>query len=340
MKPHKLPALILCLAILLSLMSVSTMALEPIDFERDIRLSLSFQEGETPVVGAPFRLYLLATSDENGNMTATEQFSGYPVDLKNNDPDYWEVLATTLQGYILRDNLVPVDQGVTDETGIVTFPTTETKLVPGLYLILGEHFVQDGIAFTCDPLVHQLPMIRDNQWTYEMNIYTKHTSVPVEDEKPISRKVLKVWEDEGFEDFRPVSINVQLLCDGQIYDTVTLSEENNWRHTWEELEDGHVWSVVEADSKGYHVEITLQGITYVVINRPDTDIPTEPTDPTTPSDPTGPSEPTEPTDPTDPPDIPETGLLWWPVPLLIAGGLFLILCGFSFRKVRGPEDED
>lgn len=336
MKFHKIPALILCLAILITLMPMQAVALDLIDPEQEIKLTLSFWEGETPIVGAPFQLYLLATVDEWGELTPAPEFADYPVDLEHTDPDYCEVLASTLQGYILRDQIQPLDQGVTDENGLLLFPTGETRLVPGLYMILGTQYTQDGMVYTCDPLIHQLPKLDADQWIYELTIYTKHTSTPEEEVTTTTRKVLKIWDDEGLEDYRPESIEVQLLCDGVVYDTVTLNEENNWRHTWSELEDGHIWSVVETGISGYQVEIVLNGITFTMTNRPDFDIPTEPTEP---SEPTGPSEPTEPTEPPPPPDLPETGLLWWPVPLLVAGGLFLIFCGFTFRKVRAPDED-
>lgn len=58
----------------------------------------------------------------------------------------------------------------------------------------------------------------------------------------IERKVLKVWRDDGNEEKRPEQIVVQLLRDGEVYDTVTLSNDNNWRYTWPELSADHHWA--------------------------------------------------------------------------------------------------
>ena len=57
--------------------------------------------------------------------------------------------------------------------------------------------------------------------------------------------MLKVWEDGDQETTRPESVRVQLLRDGEVYDTVTLSAENGWRHTWEDLSKQFVWQVIE-----------------------------------------------------------------------------------------------
>ena len=46
----------------------------------------------------------------------------------------------------------------------------------------------------------------------------------------------KVWDDQNNNDRkRPTSIQVQLMYDGNVYDTVTLSETNHWTYTWTEL---------------------------------------------------------------------------------------------------------
>ena len=50
------------------------------------------------------------------------------------------------------------------------------------------------------------------------------------------------------------------------------------------------------------------------------------------------SETTVPTtETTPPPDLPPTGQVNWPIPLLVVGGLFLILLGFCLRKDKRHE---
>ena len=77
---------------------------------------------------------------------------------------------------------------------------------------------------------------------------------------------MKVWEDDGTE-ARPESVTVQLLRNGEVYDTVTLSDENGWSHTWTGLDKDDTWQVVEADvPDDYTVTVTREGITFVVTN--------------------------------------------------------------------------
>ncbi|MBR6442555.1 MAG: Cna B-type domain-containing protein, partial [Clostridia bacterium] len=48
---------------------------------------------------------------------------------------------------------------------------------------------------------------------------------------------LKVWDDEDDQDgYRPDDVTVNLLADGKIIDTVTLSEENEWSYSWTKLD--------------------------------------------------------------------------------------------------------
>lgn len=42
--------------------------------------------------------------------------------------------------------------------------------------------------------------------------------------------------------------------------------------------------------------------------------------------------------PTAPPYLPQTGQLWWPVPALLCGGLFLLLVGVVKRRSRNDEE--
>ncbi len=52
-----------------------------------------------------------------------------------------------------------------------------------------------------------------------------------------SKTVTKIWNDENnLEGFRPNSIEVQLLGNGEVVGTATLSEDNNWTYTFNDLD--------------------------------------------------------------------------------------------------------
>ncbi len=125
----------------------------------------------------------------------------------------------------------------------------------------------------------------------------------------VKRVVTKVWDDVGYESSRPKSVQVTLLQNGTAYDTVTLSEENDWLYTWENLPecdaDGkeYSWTIQEAFVPDYVADVEQNGYTFVLTNT------------------------------LDRPKLPQTGVLWWPVPLLAVGGItFLIVGALSGKK--------
>lgn len=89
--------------------------------------------------------------------------------------------------------------------------------------------------------------------------------------------VRKVWVDDGKD--RPDSVTVQLLRDGEVQEEVELSQSNNWAYTWELLDDGYNWSVVEKDvPDGYEAAYTTSGNITTITNTGKTG-PIDPVDP-------------------------------------------------------------
>ena len=102
---------------------------------------------------------------------------------------------------------------------------------------------------------------------------------------------------------------------------MTLSARNNWRHTWDKLPKYDAsgrrieWSVVERDVSGYTILVSREGPTFVITN---SRTPGKPSEPSTPGK----------------PSLPQTGLLWWPVPLLALCGLAFVIAGVRFGKSK------
>lgn len=321
----------ICLSLLLvfMLLPVSALAAGRIDLDQDVGLTITYQDHGTPLSGAVFNIYLVATVNAYGELTVAENFAQFNVQIKGREDEAWRALASTLEGYVLRDNISPTDRGKTNDKGVVSFPTAGKSLKTGLYLVLGQRHTQNGYRYDPAPFMVMLPGLNqeNNDWIYNVAVNAKYDSsiIPdTPDDATISRKVLKVWEDDGYEKARPKEVMIQLLRDGKVYDTVTLNAANDWRYTWAKLSDRYTWTVVEKELEGYTVEVAREGITFVVTNTYD---PT-PTTPSTPNTPTFPGKPT----------LPQTGQLWWPVPVMIAVGLLFVIIGLIRR--RGLTDEN
>lgn len=357
----------LCLLAALTLPAIlpfPAQAADQIDPNQDVTLTLIYKDDSTPLVGADFDLYHVADVSADCEFTLTGDFTDYPVDLddiENLDNTSWRNLALTLTGYAQRDQLTPLDSGETDELGLLEFPDQLTSLKPGLYLVTGDKHTQGGKVYAAEPFVAWLPDMNEvfDEWCYDVTAMPKSESKPGDSEPgTVERKVLKVWNDTNYTHKRPKSVTVQLLQDGNVYETVTLNAETNWRYTWTDLSDEYTWNVVEQTPSGYTVVVGREGITFVVTN---TYVPTPPggdddddggggggsKDPGGGGGSGGPGSPTPVTDETiviEEPDVPlatlpQTGQLWWPVPLMIAAGLLFLLAGCLLRRGNADEDE-
>lgn len=317
-KYRRMTAVLMMVLLVTAFLPVQAAAAGKIDPEREESLRISYQKEDGSLVGAQFAVYLVATVDAYGELTTTDTFSRFNVDIRGKNDDAWQSLSAALEGYVLRDNVLHTDSGQTDEEGILTFPTAQQKLIPGLYLVLGQRHIQDGYYYDAASFLVMLPGLdkEANDWIYDVTAEPKYESGRIPEE-PVSRKVLKVWKDEGHSQERPDEVVVQLLRDGTVYDTVTLNDDNNWRYTWKALDGSHRWTVAEKELEGYTVTVEQERTTFVVTNTY--------------------KEKTTGTTTTTKSTLPQTGQMWWPVPLLITLGLLFVIVGLIRR--RGTRDE-
>lgn len=349
---------VMCMLVLYVLSPMAAFAEEPIDMNWDSTLRIEYRYDNTPIEGAVFKVYRVADVSAGGtSYWLSGNFASYPVVLNGLDNESFQFAAQTLAGYAMLDEISPDATLTTDQEGIAS----SMNFKPGLYLILGEWLYEGEGAYVSMPVLVQLPASDEESedgWNYNLTVVPKSKFIKI-GEHPVSRKVLKVWDDQGYENERPEEIEVCLLCDGKLYGTVKLNAENNWRHTWSNLSGRNEWTMVEKTEQGYTVLACEEGITTVITNTyEENEEPSEPTKPTDPSEPTKPTEPSESTEPTKPsdatepsepsksteptdstkpttpskPQLPQTGMLWWPVPLLVALGLVLIVVGCVLRK--------
>ena len=265
---------LLCMALL----PVQALAAGAIDTDADVRLTISYAHDQTPISGAQFDLYYVASVDEGARFTLAGDFSAYPVRVDSLSAEAWKMLAETLSAYADRDALKPLDSGLTDGQGALSFPSSQSALKPGLYLVVGRALMQDGYTYRTEPFLVALPSLNadTDAWDYTVTAEPKHTREENPPTPPadstVERRVLKIWKQDA-ESLRPQEVAIQLLKDGAIYDTVTLSAENSWRYVWEKLpeynEDGTkiVWRVTEdAVADDYKVLISQEGVTFTVVN--------------------------------------------------------------------------
>jgi hypothetical protein len=262
------------------------------------------------------------------------------LDDSDDSDDEWYARAATLEGYVVErladGNPIPPDAtGKTDDNGMLIF----NDLPRGLYLMIGSQTVIDNTVYTPLAALISLPNFDDNgNGDYSPTAYVKNEPMPLsDDDEYINLTAVKVWKDEGYENERPNNVTVTLYRNDEEYETVTLSAENNWKHTWTVLEDASRWILVEKNVPAeYTVTSVQEGKAFVVTNTYK-----ETTPPDNPPPETNPPE-TNPPEETDVPSgsgLPQTGQLWWPVSLLAMCGLVIFMVGFGIRRKGGGRHE-
>lgn len=353
---RRVTALLLCLLLCGALLPTA-LAAELKDVE-SCSLDLSFVIGDDekqPMENVEFRIFRVADITDALTFRRVEPFASYAITATD-----WLTRAATMAGYVARDKVEPTDRATTDEEGKVLF----SGLEKGLYLIVGDSKTMGGYIYTPTPFLLSLPYTEDGYtWEPDVVTYAKYSrrQIPGEGDSSndLSLHALKVWHDEGYEDERPESVTVDLLRDGEVYDSAVLSSDNNWRCDWEKLDEKSTWQLVEREAEGYSVSIAQNGTTFVVTNTHDDEPPIEiPDEDTSLGD-----KPNKPDDDWEPPymedepdpeenglveiddegtatgDLPNTGQLWWPVPLLAILGVAMMLLGFIRRRCSNSEDE-
>lgn len=265
-------ALLLCVLAVAAFFSTAAFAAESLDVTKNASLQLHADYEGQPVKGAAFRLYHLADMDANVHFTLTPAFAGYKVNTTGLTQEQWQELASTLSGYVRRDNLAAIESGTTDASGKLVF-TGSFK--PGLYLLIGDNVTAGGYVYTMTPSILVLPenvSLEQGLWEYNCNVEPKVNRRSTGGgggggNSTLTRRVLKVWDDKGMESQRPEEITVQLLRGETVTSTVKLNAANNWRYEWTDLSPVYTWTIVEKDVPvGYTVKGEQQGVTYTITN--------------------------------------------------------------------------
>lgn len=162
--------------LLLYFLPMTVEAAGSIDPEREVSLTISYQQDETPLTGAQFDIYLVAVMDECGELTPTDDFAQFNIQIRGENDEEWKVLASSLEDYILREKLLPADSGKTDSRGLLTFPVRQQKLQHGLYLVLGHRHSQGGYQYEASSFPVLLPESdkEANDWIYNVTAYPKY----------------------------------------------------------------------------------------------------------------------------------------------------------------------
>lgn len=310
----------LVLALCAAVIFVTTAALAVTTYS----ITMNCTYGGSAVSGATFRLYRVMEKRSDGSYALTPAFAASGVRVTSSTTD-WATVANSLAAYARgSSSSLALSSATTNSGGTCTFTPSEA----GAYLILGDTLSNGNGTYTFSPSLVTLPDANGNT-AITADAKLAYTYSPPGND-PISVTALKVWNgDDGQENVRPAYISVALVHDNTVYQTVQLSDGNNWRYTWNNLSPNYTWSVVEVSvPDNYAVEYTENGNIKTITNTYTTDIP-----------------PVEPPTTDIPPEetpmakLPQTGLLQWPIPIMAVLGIVLFSFGWWEHFGRQNHEE-
>jgi hypothetical protein len=344
--------------------TVSPMASALLSRKGSITLHVTNSATGEPIDGVTFRLYFFATAHESGNEIRYEFVEPYDNANISIDDLQDSYLPIHLASFAVFRNL-PCTEEIADTSGTIVFE----NLTPGIYLIVPYGNFEG--YFMPSPFIINIPKYDSgNQiWEFDINATPKMLIIDgVIENLTTYITVQKKWDTD---EKHPKSITVVLMRDMEEYETVQLSDSNNWYYRWDDLPKKHIWNVVEKDvPDGYTVQYESSANTVTIINKsqkdeettttPHTQPTTNPEGSTTPGQTTKPSYTTIPhsndtptySKPSETPDRPDTnetttkkdtlistGQLNWPVPVLAITGLLIFSTGWAIMNLGKKETE-
>lgn len=247
---------------ILMLYSTNIYALEgnTIDFNSkgSIEITLNEKTDNEKIEGAEILLYKVADAKSENHNLMFEYIEG----LKSCNASLNDLETKSKSEEIekcINENIKSLKQ-ITDINGIVKY----NDLDLGLYLVKQNNIVE-GFS-KIDSFLVMIPKIANNKWIYDIKSTPKTDIIRV-----IDINVKKVWNTSTSNTNDsikiPRSIEVELLLNDKVIDTVKLSKDNNWSYTWENLAKSEEYTIKEINvPKGYTPSYQKDNNTFIVTN--------------------------------------------------------------------------
>lgn len=212
-------------------------------------------------------LYKIAdfTNGIDSDVKLTDDFKNLNIDLASVETSAQaEKSALDCLSYINENHIASTKSLISDEAGLVKFE----NLDKGVYLITQSSDEAAPYQFTSQPYLVQLPKKDDSgNISYEITTIPKNEINFPQESYEVS--VVKLWKDNNNRDHtRPDSIEVGLYGNGELVDTVSLSDINNWSNIWDGLSKDVVWDVQELEiPDSYRMTVENNQNQFIITNQ-------------------------------------------------------------------------
>lgn len=237
--------------------------IEGFDYTQEGSIVIDYKKEEEPLADVEFQVYQITEADESYNQILQSKYEGMKIELDElSDSEYWKELSNELEYYINYEIVSPELTFVTNDDG--TYKIEDLEL--GIYYIQSDVIQEDGTELYSEPI---LIMVGDydnsnEEWRYQ---YTIQPKVAMIAESKEQLTVEKVWENTNSDELILDEVEVAVYCDGELYDTVILSEENLWKCTWYDIDKTKTWAVKElTESEEFTVRYERNLYEFTVIN--------------------------------------------------------------------------
>ena len=278
-----------CIIIVILLTSSYTVFAEEFDQSKtgSISVTLIDKKQQEPIVGAELSVYFVSTvvMDADGNLIYdyTEDFKEFGTAIDDT------TLVTKLDAFVSQHH-VPSIKITTNNEGTAFCG----ELPLGLYFVKQTGAVE-GFA-PCTPFIVTVPNETDDGYVYDVNASPK-----TEVSRLTSITIKKVWNTDKSTEATE-SVTVQLLKNGNVEKTVTLSPQNDWQVTCTDMPESDAYSIKEVDvPEGFTATYKQNGYVFTVTNTS---------------------------------TLIQTGQLIWPIPVLAVSGMLLIAAGIVLLQKK------
>ncbi|MGI6211126.1 MAG: Cna B-type domain-containing protein [Anaerovoracaceae bacterium] len=198
-------------------------------------LTLTVPSDTDPLYSTQVSIYKVADIDGN-NITLTSDFENSGVSIQNDmTSSELQAVASTLDAYLTANpDIQPAASAMFDDGRNATF----SGLDPGMYLVVDtteSSSVQNIVAT-------MLVTVTESNVTAEVKV---QPGEPHQTPGGKDYRVIKEWAGDSDGSSRPTEVTVKIMKDGELYDTVTLNDDNNWMYEWTDEEGESTWTVVE-----------------------------------------------------------------------------------------------
>lgn len=216
----------------------------------DFNVSASCYINNAPIENMCVNMYYVADSSGQ-KFEWTDSYAGLP-NLDLTETASLQQCAIAASARVDGQGYKPDYSQITDNKGLVMFHVRKT----GLYLIKSPTLQIGDTRYKVNPT---LVYIDTNT---ELDLKLQAENVP---KQLTTVSVVKTWILSDSDNKSPVTIG--LFCNDVLSDTVILSDDNNWSHSWSGLDQDAVWTVKEMQvPDGFIAELHSDGSTYAITN--------------------------------------------------------------------------